>query len=132
MNVRSGVLSLRYIATSLDSGSVTPDKQDWQEYFERLSRAVAESRAETDVSALPRGLQTDAPWVALAAVRYDATLDVIEIGFEMADKTTEDYVIDAPRQVSIDEREEGLAALEVIDCDGAAHTVKLREPIEVL
>jgi len=107
------------------------DKDDWHEYFERLSRAVVESRAETEVADLPHGLRTDAAWVALAAVRYDPELDLIEMGFEMADKTTEDYSIHAPREVSIDEREDGLAALEVIDCDGAVHRIELREPIEV-
>ena len=50
---------------------VTLGKQDWHEYFERLSRAVVESRAESEVAALPHGLQTDADWVKLAAVRYD-------------------------------------------------------------
>lgn len=111
---------------------MTLDKHDWPEYFERLSRAVVESRAQTEVATLPHGLHTDAVWVALAAVRYDPERDLIEIGFELADKTTEDYLIHAPREVSIDEREDGLAALEVIDCDGTVHRVELREPIEVL
>ena len=110
---------------------MTLDKHDWQEYFERLSRAVVESRAETEVARLPHGLRTDDVWVALAAVRYDPKHDLIEMGFEMADKTTEDYLIHAPRVVSIDERENGLAGVEVIDCNGAVHRVQLREPIAV-
>jgi hypothetical protein len=106
-------------------------KDGWQEYFDRLSRAVVESRTEAEVAALPRGLRTDAPWVALVAGRYDTERDLIEIGFELADKTTEDYVINSPRAVLIEKREQGVAAIEVTDCDGAAHRVELKEPVEV-
>ena len=98
---------------------MTLDKQDWQQYFDRLSRSVIESRSEADVAVLPRGLRTDAAWVALVAVRYTPERDLIEIGFELADKTTEDYVIDAPRSVTIDEDEKRVASIEVIDCNGA-------------
>jgi hypothetical protein len=105
-------------------------KDAWQAYFERLSRAVVESRAEAEVAALPRGLRTDAAWVALVAVRYDAERDLIEIGFELADKTTEDYVINSPRAVLIEKDDKGVAAIEVTDCDGTAHRVELKEPVE--
>ena len=108
------------------------DRQEWQAYFDRLSRSVVESRSEADVAVLPRGLRTDAPWVALVAVRYSPERDLIEIGFELADKTTEDYVIESPRAVSVDEDEKRVAAIEVIDCDGAPHRVELREPVEIL
>ena len=108
-------------------------KDGWQEYFERLSRAVVESRTEAEVAGLPGGLTTtDAAWVALVAVRYDVERDLIEIGFEFSDKTTEDYVINFPRAVAIDDDEEGVAAIEVTDCDGAAHRVVLKEPVEVV
>jgi hypothetical protein len=104
-------------------------KQDWPDYLDRLSRAVVQSRSEAEVTALPCGLERDAGWVALVAVRYDAERDVLEIGFELADKTTEDYVITAPRAIAIDERDRGVAALEVTDGDGAAHRVELRKPV---
>ena len=39
----------------------------------------------------------------------------------LADKTTEEYIINTPREVSLDEREDGLEGLEIIDCDGRAH-----------
>jgi Family of unknown function (DUF5335) len=110
---------------------MTLKKQAWHGYFERLTRAVVKSRAETQVDALPHGFQSDAPWVALVGVRYDAERDLIEIGFELADKTTEDYVINAPRQVSLDECEAGLAGMEVIDCNGASHRLTLQKPVEV-
>ena len=110
---------------------MTLDKQDWQQYFDRLSRSVIESRSEADVAVLPRGLRTDAAWVALVAVRYTPERDLIEIGFRLADKTTEDYVIDAPRSVTIDEDEKRVASIEVIDCNGAAHRVEFREPVEI-
>jgi hypothetical protein len=117
---------------SLVTWAMNLDKHDWQGYFERLSRAVAESRTEVEVAGLPGGLTTtDAAWVALVAVRYDAERDLIEIGFEFADKTTEDYAISFPRAVAIDEDEEGVAAIEVTDCDGATHRVELKEPVEV-
>jgi hypothetical protein len=110
---------------------MTLDKQHWQEYFDRLSRSVIESRSEADVAVLPRGLRTDAAWVALVAVRYNPERDLLEIGFELADKTTEDYVIDSPRSVSIDEDEKRVAAFEIVDSDGAAHRVAFREPVEI-
>jgi len=108
------------------------EKSGWHEYFERLSRAVVKSRTEAEVAALPRGLRTDAAWVALVAVRYDAERDLIEIGFEFADKTTEDYVISSPRAVVIEKHGEALAAMEVTDCDGAAHRVELKEPVALV
>src|ERR1700704_2512956 len=110
---------------------MTLDKHDWQEYFERLSRAVVASRREAGVAVLPLDLNPDSAWVALAAIRYDAERDLIEIGFELADKTTEDYVINSPQEVSVDEDDEGVAGIEVIDCDGTAHRVCLKEPVEV-
>ena len=83
------------------------------------------------VTALPQGLRTDAAWVALVAVRYDAERDMVEIGFELADKTTEDYVINSPHAVLIEKYDKGVAAIEVTDCDGTAHRVELKEPVEV-
>src|SRR5215831_16293415 len=110
---------------------MTLDKQHWREYFDRFSRSVVESRSEAEVAVLPRGLRTDASWVAFVAVRYTPERDLIEIGFELADKTVEDYVIASPRAVSIDEDNKRVTALEVIDCDGAAHRVEFREPVEI-
>ena len=110
---------------------MTLDKQDWQAYFDRLSRSVVESRSEADVAVLPRGLRTDAAWVALAAIRYSPERDLVEIGFELEDKTVEDYVIESPRAVSIDEDGKRVAAIEVIDCDGVPRRVEFREPVEI-
>ena len=107
-------------------------KDGWHAYFERLSQAVCKSRTEAEVAALPRRLRTESAWVALVAVRYDAERDLIEIGFEFSDKTTEDYVINSPRAVLIEKHEQGVAAIEVTDCDGAAHRVELKEPVELV
>jgi hypothetical protein len=107
------------------------DKHDWHGYFERLSRSITESPAETEVAELPGDLTTDAPWVELVAVLYDPKRDVIEMVFELPDKTSENYTISAPQTVSVNPREHVLDMLEVIDRDGVTHRLRLAEPLEV-
>ena len=110
---------------------VTLEKEQWHPYFECLTKAVARSRAEIELAALPIGVQTDAPWVALAGVVYHSESDCVDIALEHADKTAEDYVIRAPQEVYLYEGPSGLAGMEIIDGDGVRHKMQLREPLKL-
>ena len=89
------------------------EKPEWHPYFESISKAVIGKRAEIE-----------AEWLSLIGVVYDPKDDRLEIALDGLD-----HLIPHPQQVYIDEKEGQLNSLEVIDRDGVAQIVQLRDPL---
>jgi hypothetical protein len=49
----------------------TCEKQEWQGYFDRISRGLLGTRAEIEVASLDIGDQIEAEWVPLLCMTYD-------------------------------------------------------------
>jgi hypothetical protein len=100
------------------------DRAQWRGYFDRMSKGLVGKRAEIEIASLALGAQVEAEWLPLLGIAYDPKDDVFEIALDGLD-----HLIAKPQAVYVDERDGGLAALEVVDADGVSQIVQLREPL---
>jgi hypothetical protein len=100
------------------------DKNQWEAFFETLTRTVAGKRAELEVASLDLGDQIEAEWTPLNGIVYDPKDDLIEVALEGVD-----HMILEPREVYVDFDVGGLIAMEVVDASGVRQIVKLKDPL---
>jgi len=102
----------------------TLEKQEWHNYFDRISRGLLGKRAEIEVASLELGDQIEAESVLLLGITYDEKDEVLDIALDGLD-----HLVPKPRQIFIDEGLGGLASFAVVDHAGVRHIVQLREPL---
>ena len=100
------------------------EKSKWQAFFDRLSRGLVGMRAEIEVASLALGDQIEAEWLPLLGITYDSKNDLLEIALEGLD-----HLIKHPKEVWADAGVGALLNFEVIDGEGVAQIIKLREPL---
>lgn len=99
-------------------------RDNWQAYFDRMSKQLLGKSAEIDVEALQIGSQIEAEWVPLLGVSYDGNNDVLSIAVEGLN-----HMVSRPKSVFVDVELGQLASMEVTDCDDVRHIVRLRDPL---
>ena len=97
---------------------------EWQSYCDRMSRGLRDESAELEVISLALGDHVEARWLPLYGVSYDPRADVLEIALQGVD-----HLIEQPRDISVEETERGLVALEITTADERQETLKLRRPL---
>jgi Family of unknown function (DUF5335) len=100
------------------------DKSEWQSFFDLVSKMLEGARAEIEVDSLKLGAQIEAEWLPTYGMAYDPHDDIIEIAMEDVD-----HLIPHPREMYVDTGVEGLISMEIIDQDGVAQIINLREPL---
>lgn len=100
------------------------DKQNWHDYFDRMSKVLVGKNAELEVDALEIGSQIQAEWVPLIGIVYDPRADILAVMVEGFD-----HMIRRPQTVFADMTGSALTSIEAIDADQAHHIVKLRDPL---
>ena len=100
------------------------EANDWEPYFDRVSKALVGRRAFVEVAALSLGDQVAAEWVPIIGITYDPKDDILELALEGLD-----HLIHKPRQVFVDEGPMGLASAEAIDEANRRHIIRLKEPL---
>lgn len=99
-------------------------REAWQTYCDRISKGLANERAELEVISLELGDQIPDEWVALQGLVYDPKSDVFEIVLEGLD-----HLINHPREVYVDEGPTGLEMMEILGGDGTKQILKLKRPL---
>lgn len=101
-------------------------KDEWQGFFDYLSRILVGSRVEIHVESLALGDQLEAKWLPLHGIVYDKKNDIVEVALEGID-----HMIRHPREisVSVDERTGAILSLQIIDGDDSQQIIRLREPL---
>jgi hypothetical protein len=100
------------------------DKTEWQRFFDRTSGALVGKRAEIELASLALGNQIEAEWLPLLGITFDPKSDILEIAL-----TGIDHMIPHPEQISVVMDGLRLTSLEVVDRDGLAQIVRLRDPL---
>jgi len=100
------------------------DKKEWRSFFDRFSRTLDGKQAEIELVSLRLGDQVEANWLPLLGIAYDPNDDIVEVALEGLD-----HLISKPREVYVEERAGGLAALEIVDSDDVKQIIKLRDPL---
>ena len=102
------------------------DKNEWESYFDRVSKELGTRQVEIEVAALSLGDQVEAEWVVLLGLTYDPRDDILEVATEAVD-----HLIRRPREIHVLEGPEGLESIEVVDAEGAKQIVRLRAPLRL-
>jgi len=101
-------------------------RAQWQEYFDRLSRALDSERVEIGVTGLGLGEQIETDWIRLTGISYDPEKNVLAVIAEGID-----HLIRQPRRISIDHDAEWLYGIEATDADGHHHFIVFKAPLIV-
>jgi len=102
------------------------DKSELRLLFDRLTKQLQGKRAEVEVASLGLGDQIEAETVPLLGLSYDPQDDAVAIALDGIDIT-----IPKPRELYFDAVGGEWAALDIIDADGTAHIVQLKDPMQL-
>jgi|TARA_B100001057_G_scaffold496780_2_gene599125 hypothetical protein len=99
-------------------------RDKWSEFFNRVSKELAQKRAEIEVQSLDIGDQIEAEYVQIRGVVFDHKDDLIEVILDGLD-----HLIRHPKEVQVKGNEENLEAILIVDGEGVRHLITLRDPL---
>ncbi len=99
-------------------------KQDWQEFFDRVSVALRGGVISIEVDSLDIGAQVEAEKLSLNGLTYDARDDAFIVSTDELE-----HVIRMPRQVFVADDGEGMNSIEIVSADGTGQIVRFSEPL---
>lgn len=102
------------------------DRNQWQIYFDRMSKGLTGKRAEIEIASLDVGDQIEAEWLPLYGITYDPKSDITEIVLEGLD-----HLIHKPKDIYVETTALELSSVDVIDAEGRHHIVRLRDPLQL-
>jgi hypothetical protein len=108
-------------------GSRELDKPEWQNFCDRLSKALLAPDSMTETASLVVNEEVVAEWVPLSGVAYDSPSDAFDMILDGLE-----HRVRAPKLLYVDEGPRGVAALEIIDGTGLRHTLRLDHPLKPL
>jgi hypothetical protein len=100
------------------------NKQEWQTFLDRVSKALTGKRAEIEIGSLAIGNQIEAKWLPLIGLAYDPKSDQIEVALENLD-----HLISRPCELHFEEDFGQLSALAVVDSEGVQQIIRLKDPL---
>lgn len=99
-------------------------REQWEAYFNRVSRALEGKHALVEVASLNLGDQIEAEWAPLRGVVYEPQTDTIVLLLERLDDR-----IPRPRKVFVDEEGLEVSRMEIEDAEGTQTIVQLKDPL---
>jgi Family of unknown function (DUF5335) len=100
------------------------ERSDWGGFCIRASRVFLGKHTNIEVAPLGVGFQLEARQLPLLGMSYDPQDDVMALFVGELH-----HLIQAPREIYVDEEALGLVSLQIIDAAGARQIVTLREPL---
>lgn len=100
------------------------EKQQWQAFLDRVSKALTGKRAEIEIGSLAIGDQIQAKWLPLIGLTYDPKSDQIEVALENID-----HLISRPRELYLEEALGQLSSLAIVDSEGTQQIIRLKDPL---
>lgn len=101
-------------------------KPQWQDYFDRLSKALGAATVQIEVVGLGLGDQIQADWIPLFGLSYDPKGDLVAVIAEGLD-----HMIRHPAQIHVDHDTEWVHSIEVVDADDNRHIITLKSPLQL-
>jgi len=97
-------------------------KEEWERYFDELSKNLPAVEAQLEVVDKELGDQIEVEYSPLTGLSYDPKDDVFEIQFT----EKHDHLVYHPKQVFIEEEGGKIVAVEVVDGEGTRHILRLK------
>ncbi len=99
-------------------------REDWGEFFDRVSRSLRGKQIDIEVDGLDIGTQIEASKLSLNGLSYDHKDDVFVITTEVIE-----HLIHEPQQIFVSGDEDGFDSLEITTGDGGKQIVSFSEPL---
>ena len=99
-------------------------KQDWAEFFARVSGVLQGKRIDIEIDAPDIGAQVEARKLSLNGLSYDRKDDVFAIDTEVIE-----HLVRAPRQIYVSGDEDAFDSLEITVAGGGKHIISFSEPL---
>ena len=99
-------------------------RQDWPEFFDRVSGALRGGVVSIEVDSLDIGAQIEAQALSLNGLTYDERDDAFIVGTDAIE-----HVINSPRQIFVADGDAGMNSIEIISADGVAQIIRFSEPL---
>ncbi|MDW8469546.1 MAG: DUF5335 family protein [Burkholderiales bacterium] len=102
------------------------EKDQWQSYFERVSKALGANVVEIAIVGPRLGAQRETRGTTLTGVSYDPKGDLFAaIGEDL------EHNIRHPREIYVDGEVEGLRSFEVVDAEAVRHIFTFKEVLRL-
>ena len=102
----------------------TIPKTEWRSFFDRMSHALLGKRAEIEVASMDLGDNIIAEWVPMIGITYDSRDDLLDVALDRVN-----HLIRHPKEILVEEDENGLKSVAVLDGDDTRQIVNLRTPL---
>ena len=102
----------------------TIPKTEWRSFFDRMSQALLGKWAEIEVASMDLGDNIIAEWVPMIGITYDSRDDLLDVALDRVD-----HLIRHPKEILVEEDENGLKSVAVLDGDGTRQIINLRTPL---
>ena len=102
----------------------TIPKTEWRSFFDRMSQGLLGKWAEIEVASMDLGDNIVAEWVPMIGITYDSRDDLLDVALDRAN-----HLIRHPKEILVEEDENGLKSVAVLDGDDTRQIVNLRTPL---
>ncbi|RUM28251.1 MAG: hypothetical protein DSY42_08700 [Aquifex sp.] len=106
-------------------GVVKLTKEEWKDYFEKLSKNLPAVEAQFEVLDKNVGNQIEVEYSPLLGLSYDPKDDVFEIQF----RESHDHLIYHPQEIYINEDNGKITSMEIVDKEGTKYILRLKSAI---
>ncbi|WP_461831645.1 DUF5335 family protein [Aquifex sp.] len=106
-------------------GSVKLPREEWEKYFDNVSKNLPAVEAQLEVVSKDVGDQMEVEYSPLLGLAYDPKDDVFEIQF----KETHDHLIHHPQEIYVIEEDGKMTSLEIIDKEGTKYILRVKPAI---
>jgi len=100
------------------------EKDNWQSFFDQVSRVLQGKLIQIEVDSLELGAQTELDKLSLNGLTYDKKDDAFIISTEEIE-----HVIRSPQQIFVADGSDGINSLQVRSADGTEQIVSFVEPL---
>jgi len=101
-------------------------KSRWQDYFDRVSKALGAKLVEVEVTGLGLGAQVEVDWLPLIGLSYDPRDDILAVMTEGIE-----HNIRHPKQIHVEQDIDDLCSIEAVDAAGERHILLLKDPLRL-
>ena len=100
------------------------EKDNWQSFFDQVSRALQGKLIQIEVDSLELGAQTELNKLSLNGLTYDKRDDAFIVSTEEIE-----HVVRSPQQIFIADGTEGINSIQVRAADGTKQIISFIEPL---
>lgn len=100
------------------------DRDDFERYFEDISRFITNQQIELGVFGLDIGDQIESEWAPLDGISYEPKTDTLFVHTKYVD-----HAIYGPQEVIVAETNARIHAISVKDADRRSHILQFRSPL---